>query len=60
MNRMDSTTSTKLANDLIHLALELVVYETTQTGSLMNPVADFWDGRKFLRPFARLLVHMVF
>jgi choline dehydrogenase len=51
--RVDLTTFTKVANDPIYLASQLVVYETTQTGQLTNPVADFLGWEKIpssLRP----------
>jgi choline dehydrogenase-like flavoprotein len=51
--RVDLTTFTKLANDPVYLAAELVNYETLQSGPLTNPVADFLGWEKVppaLRP----------
>ncbi|TVY75998.1 Dehydrogenase patE [Lachnellula suecica] len=44
--RVDLTTFTKLANDPVYLAAELVVYSANQTGPLTNPVADFLGWEK--------------
>ena len=44
--RVDLTTFTKLANDPVYLASELVVYTATHTGPFTNPVADFLGWEK--------------
>lgn len=51
--RVGLTTLTKLANDPIYLAAQLVTYLATQSGALTNNVADFLGWEKvpeILRP----------
>ena len=51
--RVDVTTLTRVANDPVYLAAQLVPYTTSQTGILTNPVADFLGWEKIpaaLRP----------
>jgi choline dehydrogenase len=44
--RVDVTTLTRVANDPVYLAAQLVPYTTSQTGLLTNPVADFLGWEK--------------
>ena len=44
--RVDVTTFTRLANDPLYLAAQLIPYTTTQTGLLTNPCADFLGWEK--------------
>jgi choline dehydrogenase-like flavoprotein len=51
--RVDVTTFTRLANDPLYLAAQLIPYTTTKTGLLTNPCADFLGWEKIpssLRP----------
>jgi choline dehydrogenase len=51
--RVDVTTLTRVANDPVYLAAQLIPYTTSQTGILTNPVADFLGWEKIpaaLRP----------